>query len=772
MELEISKNSLIKEKLNTRFLKIITLILLFLLLFGTNNTYIYYSSLMPFGVGLVFALFYIKFNGYILGILYLVSYVLACPSMQSVLIGFNVLGVLFFLQALEDKGKLKSTRLKVYISSIVSQIVYVFFALGDFKANLAMLVSILLGELFLFASLTFLDATINKGLLARINIDEKICGGAILIVFSIGICKVNLGIINIGLIVAILIMLITTYLTSAGLAMIMGALIGLGFSVGYYNSIYVSLFIIIALMCYSFKCKFRFVSVLAGVLAYIGYVLIFGLGISLGEVLSILIGGVLFCVLPNNLLKSVFSIFVESKPVAIQNVFNNSKSQLVKRVKELSKVFAEMDQVYRDMVKGNLSHEDAKIMLKDEIVSGVCSKCENYSNCFRASGTFMDNCFDTFVNIGYEKGKVLLIDLPEYLTTNCIKVNPIIQYANNLLAAYLEYCTSVNNIDTSRILIADQLSGVSSLLNALSKEVDMNVSFSNKYEKLIKENLGYAGMVCVECVVYESGDGDRIVNLIVKKSTINDKKIIKVVSNIMRGKFRIESINDSVIIGTSSIILTVQPKYDIAFGCAAATKTANTISGDSHSVIDIGNGKYVVSICDGMGSGKTASNISKLTINLIENFYKAGFENDIILSSVNKLLSLTEQENYSTIDLCMIDGKRGVYDFIKLGATSSYIKHANGEIEEISSSGLPIGVLEDIMPHTTKRYISPMDIIVLVSDGVSDVFDKSFINVLYEIDTINPQVLANQIINRAIEMSGGVSKDDMTVLCVRVFESV
>ncbi|MGN0961326.1 MAG: SpoIIE family protein phosphatase [Christensenellales bacterium] len=770
--MELTKNSLIKNKLNTKFLKILTLVLLFILLYGTNNTYVYYSSLMPFGVGLVFSLFYIKFNGYILGILYLISYVLAGMSLDSLFIGLNVLLVLSVLQGLDDKGKLKLNKPIIFVSAICSQILYVVFSFGDIKTNLALLISIILGILFLFASLSFLDATINKGLLSKINIDEKICGGVILIIFSIGICGVNISIISVGLIFAVLIVLVSTFLSTIGMTMVVGSLIGIGFSLYYYNPIYISMFIVIALASSAFKCRFRFVSVIASVLAYILFTLIFGLGFSIGEVLSVCIGGIVFCIIPYGLLKSVFTIFSESRQVAIQNVFNSSKSELVSRVKELSKVFAEMDKVYRDMVKGNMSEEEAKKMLKEEIISEVCSKCSNYNNCFRANGTFMDNCFDTFINIGYEKKKILLIDLPEYLTTNCVKVNSIIQYTNNIISAYLDYRTSVSNIDTSRILIAEQLGGVSNLLNALSKEVDVNVSFSNKYENILKENLGYIGVICVECVVYEKDDENKMINIIVKNNNVDDKRLEKIVSKAMNCKFRIDKVEPSNILGASSIILKSVPKYDIAFGSAVATKTGKTLSGDTHSILDIGDGKYIVSICDGMGSGKNASNISKLTISLIENFYRAGFDNDIILNSVNILLSLTEQENFSTIDICMIDCKRSIYDFIKLGATSGYIKHTNGDIEEISSSGLPVGVLEDIRPHITKKYINPMDIIILTSDGISDVIGDEFKNQLRNIDTINPQVLANQILNIALEKNGGVAMDDMTVICIRVFENV
>ena len=55
----LSKNEFVENKINTKFLKTLTIILLFILLYGINNTYVYYIGLIPFGVGLVFALLFI-----------------------------------------------------------------------------------------------------------------------------------------------------------------------------------------------------------------------------------------------------------------------------------------------------------------------------------------------------------------------------------------------------------------------------------------------------------------------------------------------------------------------------------------------------------------------------------------------------------------------------------------------------------------------------------------------------------------------------------------
>lgn len=768
---ELAKNDFVETKFHTKALKFMVLILLTILLIGINNTYIYYTSLTPFGVGVVFALLYIGFNGYVLSGVFGIS-TLFNLSLDSGIHCINVVMILVVTQILIDKRIFSLRKLYLFGLSALSLVAFVIMNIGGSRENLALAVSIVLALLFLYSSLVFLDSTIGKGMLGHINLDEKICGCIILIIFCIGISGSNIYIINLGLVFACVIIQVVCRVSSIGATLIAGTLVGIGFAVHFLNPIYISMFVVVSLSTIAFKCNCKYLSIISYILSYILFCLLFGVGLAVSEITSVLIGGVISCFLPTKLLTALAEVFAKSKPIAVQNIFESAKSELVNRVKELSLVFSEMDKVYRGMVRGNLSDENAKVVLREEIIAGVCANCPNKDDCFRNSNSFMDNCFDTFVATGYDKGKLLLVDLPEYLTTNCIKTSVLVVYYNNLLSAYMDYKSAISNVDTSRILIAEQLSGVSRLLDSLSKEVDINVSIDNKYGRLIKESLGYAGIVCLECVVYEKDINNKSINVIVRNSNINVKKIEKIVSKILNVAFRVVSNDASQLVGARSLILKNAPNYDVAFGSAVSIKSGKILSGDSHSVIPIGDGQYIMSICDGMGSGRNANKLSTLTLSLIENFYKAGFDNDIILNSVNKLLSLNEQESFSTIDLCMIDCRKNIYDFVKLGASDGYIKRATGEVEVVVGSNLPVGVLEDIRPHIIKLCINPMDIVVLVSDGVSDALGDELKNIIRFSDNVNPQNLSNEILSLAMEKSGGVSNDDMTVVCVRVFEFV
>ena len=62
--------------------------------------------------------------------------------------------------------------------------------------------------------------------------------------------------------------------------------------------------------------------------------------------------------------------------------------------------------------------------------------------------------------------------------------------------------------------------------------------------------------------------------------------------------------------------------------------------------------------------------------------------------------------------------------------------------------------------------------IVLVTDGISDAFGGSseMIEFIRKEPALNPQTISDRIMEKAVELSGGTHKDDMTVLAVRIFK--
>ena len=596
-------------------------------------------------------------------------------------------------------------------------------------------------------------------------------------VVSMGINQITIFHINLLYIFAPFLLLLLTFIYPSGCGVISGILIGFSVSINNGNFNLVCLYGMIGIMALAFKNKFKYFSVLSVLLTEVVfnfYFKIYG-DFSIFNTLALVIGESLFLLINNNQLKFLqVMLGGETDQTIVRNVVNRSRDGLCKRMYEISNVFNDMNAVFMSLVKGILSAEEAKLMLIEEMQKNVCKECPERHKCWRVLNSETNDVFNDIISAGLERGKVLILDIPPFLSSRCNQTTTIINVLNQLLISFKQYTTMVSNMDSSRILIANQLQGVSKIMRTLADETRQNVSFDIDKEKNIIEELNYSNIVCSEAILYEKCKNSVDLTLVVRTKDIDKNKIEKICSKICKSKMMITDISSSEIENFNILNLRTAPKYDIIFGCSGSNKFNNSVSGDNYTFIRLSNDKVLLAICDGMGNGQSAKNTSDIAIGLIENFYKAGFDNDIVLSSVNKLLTLNSDEKFSAIDLCVIDLQSSYCDFVKLGSPDSFIVKTDDDMDILSSKALPLGILEEIKPTIITKLVSNDDMIIMCSDGVCDSFSSSEEMYMYinSLNSKNPQTISDEILNKTLENYGEEPKDDCTIICARVFPRV
>ncbi len=726
----------------------------------------------PFAFGLLFALILLKKRNYMACVLYMVGNSLACFSLYGFYSTLFVAGVglltIFCQYFKRDVVNIYS----IYAFASVSQVLFVFLNGQNSNLLLSSLLGVLLGLMFMFCCIVFLKGTLGRSYNIKLNLDEIVCGSVLLMVLSMCLTYINLGNFELIKTFASLLILVFTYILLPSAVLLVSALCGIGYALSTLNVTLISVFVCYALLSLAFKTSYKALSVMGIVLGEIAFGLFFKVyGVfTYHSVLSVLVGGVIFLCLPKSLINYLKSILGgATDKYAIRSLVNRTKKGICLRMNELSGVFEEMKNVYNGMIKGVLPFDDAKTLLIGEITEKVCKNCPDRNKCLRVNGEVTYDVFDDLIERGFEKGKVTLLDVPQYLSTRCGKVNNLLATFNGVLKSYKNYSDTVGNMDASRLLIAEQLGGVSEVLKKLAQEINLNITFDVERENLIMEELSYINVGCREVIVYDENATNKSVTLLVG-GEYNAEGVEKVVSKICKCKMKIVGTHPSEIAGLKLLQLKNKPNFDLVFGSASCSKQGVFKNGDAHSLVKLQNGKYLIALCDGMGSGKKAKELSNLTISLIENFYKAGFDNDTILSSINKLLCLNTEESFSSVDLCVLDLHSNLCDIVKLGATYGIIKHLDG-CEVVEGSALPIGVLEESHPHISKKVLNEFDIILLFSDGITDTFktEEELLHFIASDNTINVQTLCENILDRAIDLNNGEVKDDMTVVAVRVF---
>lgn len=222
-----------------------------------------------------------------------------------------------------------------------------------------------------------------------------------------------------------------------------------------------------------------------------------------------------------------------------------------------------------------------------------------------------------------------------------------------------------------------------------------------------------------------------------------------------------------------TIVFEEEAPFCILTGMAKATRENETVSGDTSSFIEQGNGNLIMALSDGMGSGEKAMADSELVIDLLERFSEAGFSKETAAEMINGVLvARTEEENMSTLDVCDINLYTGNCELLKIGSASTYIKH--GEmIERVEADSLPLGIFHKIDVSGQKRQLVDGDYIIMVSDGIVDGVDNEeiFEQVLAQMELQSPQEMANYILQFVLHKTMGRVQDDMTVLVLGLWEN-
>lgn len=213
----------------------------------------------------------------------------------------------------------------------------------------------------------------------------------------------------------------------------------------------------------------------------------------------------------------------------------------------------------------------------------------------------------------------------------------------------------------------------------------------------------------------------------------------------------------------------------IEVGIAKTKKNNSNKSGDSYITSQINEDKYLIGLSDGMGSGEKANKKSQKVIKMLENLLATGLEKESAIDLVNTTILNDDDEFFSTIDATIIDLREGSTEFIKVGACPTYIK-SNKKVDVVRAASLPAGVIEDIDVDLYDRNLEIGDIVVMVSDGISeakvDTLKKELwiSDLLKNIKAVRPQRIADIILQEAIDANYGIAQDDMTVLVALVKE--
>lgn len=478
-----------------------------------------------------------------------------------------------------------------------------------------------------------------------------------------------------------------------------------------------------------------------------------------------LIPCLLFALLPEKLLdKCAARMRRFGERQLTRESINRNRAMVGEKLYEVSAAFREIEATFSALDDDTENDGARRRFMLEEMEREVCAGCERRNECGQ---TAREEGLQKLVDIGCGKGKVNLIDLPSDLASACRNPSALLFSLNKLLAEYRRHAVDEENAAAGRKLLADQAHAVAEMLKHLALSQSAPVGKHLDAERELRGALAAAGIACEE--VFIGGESPDI--YITAAGNIS-AAAMRTAAERALGIPLILSSKSALAADKYCYLFRKRPALDAAFGVASRTKDGESACGDTHSVIKIDERTFLCALSDGMGSGPHARRISDTSLSLIESFYRAGLSGDAVLSTVNRLLAFGREESFACIDTAAVDLDSGRADIVKIGSPLAFLL-TETQTEILESESLPLGILDGVRPTVLSRKLNDGDVLVFLSDGITAAFGSSadIADFLGNMRISNPQAVADDLLAGALERTGGIAPDDMTVLAVRLLRA-
>lgn len=545
--------------------------------------------------------------------------------------------------------------------------------------------------------------------------NERFIGLFAIMVVSLFGCPLLMKPVHLLLLMCSVILLYHNYRFDSGVGMATGAVVGLVLAVQTTNVHFLAIMILLSGLMVLLKDMGKVGILLAFLAGYISLGYMYDNTLWKREMLfAALLSGVLFLVTPRRWMKQVSTVR-EGTTDADQDLLIQEATK--SRIENFGQAFLSMEKMLQ-------AHEDERNAFEPQGLSNI------------------------------------------YLSGDGISLLNVVESQSNRLA------------ELRRNFIR-QLGQIGDIITTFPAEmVDHSVQ-TDFFEGRLTENFGRMGVGVSKALLIK--DKDDMVKVyasccLCREKLVTGEMLAERLSGILgKSMVCVERGQEPVSMVETKYCFVEEGKWFITTGVVRRNRQGEHLCGDNFSITKMDTQKAVLMLSDGMGAGENAYRKSEQVVELLEQLLAAGFCKELAIELLNSFVSfLSDGMVSSSLDLAVLDLYKGNADFIKLGASTTFIRRKD-KVEYIRSTSLPVGVLEQVEFDTCSRKLYHGNIIVMVSDGVLDgiIFEDKeeyVADVIARQTTTNVQAMAENIMAEVERMQRGSLRDDSTILIVGVWE--
>ena len=506
-----------------------------------------------------------------------------------------------------------------------------------------------------------------------------------------------------------------------------------------------------------------------------------GLGSSFLDYKELIISMALFLITSkyfNEEIEQIFTVNVDTK----KDYAHKKDEIVIKKLSRISDLFNGLGNTFKESANETELYSSTEVHgLIDCVANGVCSGCPKYRGCWEEN--YYATYYSFFNLVGtMEISNNIDENIPDLIKNNCINQDLILDKMKRHFEIFALNHRWKTKLLENRLLLAEQLEGIGSMVDNITKDFYEEPTFNEELEEMIYRDLknNRIDVASVSLAQFEKDNFEIFIDM--NKSNnpreqINGDKIKTIISKTLDMPLTTEFTFSNVSQNSQRFKLIRSNRFSALTKLASAPNSEGYVSGDNYTFGEVEN-TYFSALSDGMGIGKKASIESGIAINLLEKLMEANMDKSLTIKTINSVLrAKSNEEIFTTLDLSFIDLYTGKLQMIKTGAPATFIKKKD-RIEIVNSQCLPVGILKDVDFNIYEEYIEDGDIIIMMSDGILDAsreienVELWMKEVIMNISSMNPQVIANTILEKAREINNGSISDDMTVLVTKIWKNI
>ena len=472
------------------------------------------------------------------------------------------------------------------------------------------------------------------------------------------------------------------------------------------------------------------------------------------------VGGLLFACLPDKLFLPLQKLF--SPPPRSVERPTGQRTVAASALQTVSGAVASLGLALEDLRTAEAPPE-APGQIYDCVAASVCRTCASRDRCWQHDYAATRDALGHLTQRLEREGHLVPGDFPQAFSGRCLHLREFTAAVNDQYRGLLRRTAAAAKEAQQRQLMQQQYQGLQGVLRDLAGNLGLSPEYFPALESRARR-VAQAYLPGAQATVY-SKNGRLHVELLPPGEEVGDTDLGALGRSLGSafGKTFLPPLRVASRGGTL-LRFSQQETFAVKVHTLSVCKSGEVACGDSSRELHTEDGRSLLLLSDGMGTGAGAGVMSGRALDLICGFLRSGCSLAESTQAVLPVLAARfPQWGFVTLDLLEISLFSGDAQLLKYGAAPSFLLRKE-EIQCFACSRLPAGLSEEPVAPPQLLHLQDGDRMLLISDGL---WESAAVQALLRSGRpLDPETLPDRLM--ALAAQDGV-RDDRTVLLLDFF---